>query len=133
MKTRIMIKNLRLSLLAFFLMMISVSGYSQVCPGNLEGVTLGNFTQTATTFEFDYMISNQGSTTMTLNALSVNVLYSAGMLPAGATGTVTSVATTVSQPPDKRHYQQTIRARFCFSYSTAGLRAVRSLGNQPHC
>ena len=88
MKTRIMIKNLRLALFSVFLMIVSVSGYSQTCTGNIETVSLANFTQTSTTLEYDIMLSNTGTTTMLLNAASINVLFSSNVLPAGATGSV---------------------------------------------
>jgi hypothetical protein len=92
MKTRIMIKNLGLGLVTMFLMMLSVTGYSQACPGNLVAVSLQNFSQTENTVEFDIFLTNTSSNTMLLNTAAITVLHNSGVLPAGATGTV-SVAT----------------------------------------
>ncbi|MGL2966453.1 T9SS type A sorting domain-containing protein [Flavobacterium sp. XGLA_31] len=91
MKTRIMIKNLRLGLLTVFLMMVSVAGYSQACTGNMATVTLQNFSQTSNTVEFDIYLANTGTNTMLLNGAAITVLHNAGVLPAGATGTVTCI------------------------------------------
>ena len=84
-------KNLRLGLFTIFLMMVSVIGYSQACPGNMVAVSLQNFSQTATTVEFDVYLTNTSSNTMRFNTAAVNTLHSAGMLPVGATGSVSIV------------------------------------------
>jgi len=88
MKTRVMIKNLGLGLATIFLMMLSVTGYSQACSGNMVTVSLQNFSQTTNTVEFDVYLANTSATnTMMLSTASINVLHNANMLPVGATGT----------------------------------------------
>jgi hypothetical protein len=97
MKTRIMIKNLGLGLVTMFLMMLSFTGYSQNCTGSSVGITLGNFSQTPTTVEFDVYLTNANlSIPIRLSTASINVLHTANMLPAGATGT----STCVQQPTE---------------------------------
>ena len=91
MKTKIMIKNLGLGLVTIFLMMLSVTGYSQACTGNMVTVSLQNFSQTANTVEYDVYFKNTGTTSIKLNTASITTVHSAGMLPSGATGTVSVV------------------------------------------
>ena len=93
MKTKIMIKNLRLGLVALFLMMLSVNAYSQACSGNNVTVTFANFTTpTASSFEFDVRISNSGTTTLKLANLGGALFYNTGMTTAGTFVAVTNPA-----------------------------------------
>ena len=93
MKSRIMIKNLRLGLLTLFLTMLSLNGYSQACIGNNVTVTLSNIVEngTHTSVDFDVNIANTGSTPLRLAAVQGGVILNAGFLPAGATGSFTLV------------------------------------------
>ena len=90
-KKKIM-KHLKLGLITFLFTLLYVNLYSQTCPGNQVTITLQNITNpTSTTIEFDVYISNTGSTSLQLAALQGGVIYSAGMLPTGATGTFTCI------------------------------------------
>ena len=91
MKTRITIKNLGLGLITVFLMLISFTGYSQSCSGNMVTVSLQNFSQTSNTVEFDIYLANTGTSTLMLSTASINVLHNSNMLPAGATGSTSIV------------------------------------------
>ena len=92
MKSRIKNKSLFTGLIMMFLMLFTVTGYSQACPGNKVTVTLQNITNpTTTTLEFDIYVSNTGSTSLQLAALQGAVIYNAGLLPDGATGTFTCI------------------------------------------
>jgi Secretion system C-terminal sorting domain len=93
MKFKIMIKNLQVALYTLFLMMLSVTGYSQACPGNNVTVTLQNFTENAahTQLEFDVFVANTGTTTLQVNALAGAVIHNVGTLPTSAVGTFTNV------------------------------------------
>ena len=92
MKSRIMNKSLLTGLIMMFLMLFTVTGYSQACPGNKVTVTLQNITSpTTTTLEFDVYVSNSGSTSLQFAALQGAVIYNAGLLPTGATGTFTCI------------------------------------------
>jgi hypothetical protein len=126
MKTRIMIKNLGLGLVTMFLMMLSFTGYSQPCTGSSVGITLGNFSQTPTTVEFDVFLTNANlSIPIRLSTASINVLHSASMLPAGATGTV-----TIAQQPADCDFPgyPTHLTESPISYDPAK-RSIRILGN----
>ncbi|WP_396169939.1 beta strand repeat-containing protein, partial [Flavobacterium sp.] len=85
-------KNLKLGLLALLFLLLASKGYSQVCAGNKVTITLQNITNpTTTTLEFDVYIANTGTTTLRLASLAGGVNYNAGMLPTGATGTLTCI------------------------------------------
>jgi hypothetical protein len=103
MRLKIMIKNLNIALFTLFLMMLSVTGFSQVCSGNQVTVTLANFSEngTLTQFEFDVFIKNTGTTALKLGGLQGAVIPNVGFLPSGATGTfsmITSPAGTGNFP-----------------------------------
>ncbi len=92
MKSKIKNKSFLTGLIMMFLMMFTVTSYSQSCTGNKVTVTLQNITNpTSTTLEFDVYVSNTGSTSLKLAALQGAVIYNAGMLPTGATGTFTCI------------------------------------------
>jgi len=91
MKTN-MIKNLGIGLVTVFLMMLSVAGYSQACPGNQATVTLKNITNpTSTTLEFGVYIKNTGTTAMLFAGMAGDVVYNSNLLPSGATGTFSCI------------------------------------------
>jgi hypothetical protein len=93
MKTTIMIKNLRLSLVSLFFMMLSVNAYSQACSGNNVTITFENFTTpTASSFEFDVRISNSGTTALKLAQLGGAIFYNSGMTTAGTFSKVSDPA-----------------------------------------
>ena len=57
MKTRIFkIRSLGVGLVSLFLLLISVSGYSQACPGNAATISIGKFAQTSNTLEYDVYV-----------------------------------------------------------------------------
>ncbi len=93
MKFKIMIKNLKVAVFTLFLMMLSIAGYSQACPGSQATVTIENIVENAehTQVEFDVFVSNTGSTSLLIQALQGAVVHNTGFLPAGATGTFTTV------------------------------------------
>ena len=92
MKTRIFkIRSLGVGLVSLFLLLISVSGYSQACPGNSATVSIGNFAQTSNTIEYDVFVTNTSANPTRFSSYGGNVIYNAGMIPAGATYTVTVV------------------------------------------
>jgi hypothetical protein len=92
MKSTIMKKSLLTGLIMMFLMLFTVTGYSQSCTGNKVTVTLQNITNpTTTTLEFDVYVSNTGSTSLQLAAIQGAVIYNDGLLPSGATGTFTCI------------------------------------------
>ena len=89
MKSKSMIKALVTGLVTLLLMILSVAGYSQACPGNQATVTLsGITTPTPTTLEFDVNVSNTGTTSMGLVGLAGSVVYSSGLIQAGSTNTL---------------------------------------------
>ena len=92
MKTRIFkIRSLGVGLISLFLLLISVSGYSQACTGNSATVSIGNFAQTSTTIEFDVYVTNTCDNVIRFSSYGGNVIYNTNMLPSGATGTFTVV------------------------------------------
>ncbi len=93
MKFKIMIRNLKVALFTLFLMMLSIAGYSQPCAGSQATVTLQNIVENSqhTQVEFDVFVSNTGSTSLLIQALQGAVIHNTGFLPAGATGTFTTV------------------------------------------
>src|SRR6478672_621897 len=91
MKTKMKIKNVGLVLAMLFLMMFSVAGYSQACPGNHVTVIVQNITNpapTATTVEWDIYVRNDGTTSMKLSSLAGALIHNFG---ASTTGTYTVV------------------------------------------
>ena len=95
MKSRTKFQNIRVALFTLMMMMLSIAGYSQACPGNQVTVTFVNILEDAThtQVEFDVWISNTGTTALKLAALQGSVIINTGFLPAGATGTFTTVTT----------------------------------------
>ena len=96
MKTRIKIKNLGLGLAAVFLMLFTVSGYSQACPGNQLTLSIKNVVQTPTTLEYDIFVMNTSpvSNSKKLAALAGNVRFPAGMITTGTLTVVTQPSAT---------------------------------------
>ena len=127
MKTRITIKDLGLGLITVFLMLISFTGYSQSCSGNMVTVSLQNFSQTSNTVEFDIYLANTGTTSLMLNTASINVLHNLNMLPSGATGTVS----IVQQPAacDFANYPNGISQ--AYSPTTRNIRFIGTVNSTP--
>ncbi len=80
------------AIVLFAIAFIPATAYSQSCAGNnltvnfANGVLVDN-----TSFEFDVYLTNTGTTTMKLAGFTGGIQYSAGTLPAGATGTFSVV------------------------------------------
>jgi hypothetical protein len=91
---KIMIRNLGV-VYALFLMMVSVTGYSQACIGNQVTVTMENVQQTANTVEFDVYIKNTG-TTLLLQGMQGAMIHNVGFIPTGSTTTFTAVTQPVA-------------------------------------
>jgi len=93
MKTRIFkIKSLAVGLVGLFLVLLSAPAYSQACPGNGITLTIRNVVQTnASTIEYEIWMNKTSENPTKMTAYAGNVLYNAGMLPSGATGTLTVV------------------------------------------
>jgi len=92
---KIMIRNLGV-VYALFLMMVSVTGYSQACIGNQVTVTMENVQQTANTVEFDVYIKNTGTTTLLLQGMQGAMIHNVGFIPTGSTTTFTAVTQPVA-------------------------------------
>jgi hypothetical protein len=82
--------------ICLLMMMLTVTGFSQVCTGNGATVSLENVVVTANSVEYDVYISNTGSTTMLLAGLQGSIIYDVNLLPAGATGTLSIVTQPVA-------------------------------------
>ena len=91
MKTRIFkVKSLAVVLVGLFIVLLSAPTYSQSCTGNGITLTIRNVVQTSTTtLDYEIWINKTSSNPTKLSAYAGNVLYNLGMLPAGATGTLT--------------------------------------------
>src|SRR6478672_4983432 len=92
MKTMMKIKNVGLALAVLFLMLFSVTGYSQACPGNNVTVTVQNITPSTTapttTLEWEIWVQNTGTTNLKLSSLAGALIHNFG---ASTTGTYTVV------------------------------------------
>jgi hypothetical protein len=97
----------KLNLISGFVLLLSIlftnNLFSQACAGNQVTVSLQNITTTTTTIEFDVYVKNTGTTTMILGSVAGAVIYDAGTLPAGATGTFTAVSQPSANIPFTSH------------------------------
>jgi hypothetical protein len=84
--------SLRIGLAALFLMMFSVTSFSQVCPGNSVTMTISNPTLHASDVEFDVYVTNT-SATNTMKLASVQ-----GSITPSGMGAGTISATWLTQP-----------------------------------
>src|SRR4051812_2997670 len=93
MRSETLIKNLQTGLLLFFLMLLSATGHSQLCSGNMVKVTIANIVKTSNSIEYDIMLNNPSANTINLASCSGDVVYNSGMIPTGSTVTYTVVDT----------------------------------------
>jgi hypothetical protein len=94
MKTKTMIKRLGVALVYLFLMMMTVTGYSQLVAGSQVTLSMQNVVYTSNTVEYDLYLKNTSTaaiSSLKLAAYNGNVRFSPALLPSGATMTMTMV------------------------------------------
>ena len=94
-----MIKILRFGIVALFIFLLSIKGFSQPCVGNQLTLSIQNVTQpTSTTLEYDIYIKNTGPNIIKLSGITGNVRYPSTMLTSGTLTVVDQPSVTGNFP-----------------------------------